>query len=95
MNLVESARKKILNGNFLTEDELSQEQYELITSGKATSQYILNLHDKLFGGNLSKIPYHNLLDGPFLSPVEEKYEELISDNEPPTEEFEIVSVHTL
>lgn len=66
MNLVESARKRILNGNFLTEEELSQVQYELVTDPRATSKEIFKLHDALFGSNLSGKLNNSLDEGPFV-----------------------------
>lgn len=64
--LPESARNRILRGGFLTQEELSQEQYALITSPSVTVKEIFSLHDTLFGGNLSNINLNNVSSLPFI-----------------------------
>lgn len=64
-NLVQSVRSKILRGNFLSAKELSQEEYNLVTDVKTTVKTLLTLHDKLFGGNLRKIPCNCVADMPY------------------------------
>lgn len=83
MNLIESARKRILNGNFLTEEELSQAQYELVTSPRTTSKEIFKLHDALFGSNLSGKLNNCLDEGPFVCLNVALDEELTDELETP------------
>lgn len=56
MNLIQSVKKKLLNGEFLIAEELTQDQYNLITAENPSSTSLLALHDELFGGNLRRIP---------------------------------------
>ena len=67
-NLVESVRTKILLGRFLSQDELTQEQYELLRSPECSVKDVLKLHDTLFGGNLSKTIRNKDDSGPFTPP---------------------------
>ena len=61
MSVIDSIRNKILTTDgYLTQDDLTQEQYELVTDPKSNSLAILKLHDSLFGGNLRTV-HENLV----------------------------------
>lgn len=80
-NLVQSVRSKILRGNFLTAKELSQEEYNLVTDAKTTVKTLLTLHDKLFGGNMRKIPCNCVPDMPYSN--HDNAPDIVSSDEPP------------
>lgn len=69
MNLVEFARKKLLNGNFLDESELTQVEYELITAKNTPAKSILNLCDAKFGTHYGNIPTDSLDSGPYFPDI--------------------------
>ncbi len=63
MNLLESIRAKLVNAQ---SEEITVEQYAVITSKSSTPHQVFAIHDSVFGGNLRKIPYDNLFSGPFV-----------------------------
>ena len=65
MDRTEFARRRLLQGNFLLADELTQEQYELVTGQQTKPAKILALYDSLTGANLSRKFVNPLDDGPF------------------------------
>ncbi len=65
MNLVEFARKKLLNGNFWDESELTQAEYEVVTSPNTHAKVILSLCDAKFLTNYARIPTNSLDEGPY------------------------------
>lgn len=65
MNTVEFARRRLLQGNFLLADELSQEQYELVTNPETKPAKILALYDELTGAHLNGKVVNPLDEGPF------------------------------
>jgi hypothetical protein len=64
MNLVASVRAKLL---LHPSEDLTQAQYEAVTSPITKDRDILAIHDEIFGSNLRRIPQKSLDEGPFVS----------------------------
>lgn len=64
MNRVQFARQKLLLGNFLCSEDLTQAEYEVVTDPLTKDSVILAMFDNKTGGNLSK-KVQNALDETF------------------------------
>lgn len=65
MNILQKARKNLFNGHFLTQEDLTQAQYDLVSNPNAEPEDIFRLHDELFGSNLVRIPKENIETGAY------------------------------
>jgi hypothetical protein len=64
--LSEFARNRILRGGYLTQDDITQEQYTIATDRNTSVKEIFRLYDTLFGGNFSKLHANNPNNLPYL-----------------------------
>jgi hypothetical protein len=64
--LSEFARNRILRGGYLTQEDITQEQYTIATDRNTPVRDIFRLYDTLFGGNFSKLHANNPTNLPYL-----------------------------
>ncbi len=88
-NLVESTKEKLLRAESY---DLTSEEFAIVTATNLSSKELFAIHDRVFGGNLSKIPHHHLLDGPFVPPNNEP--DIIPNENGDGGEFVLAVTHT-